>query len=129
MAADRARIVRSLDRAIDPEGNGPTGDTLDERVEEVVSVFHAQAAAIEGMHGVISERDAQIAALTPGPWARLGDMAPNIGETVLMWSGVQDTPPWMQVFHGMAAQSVPADYLWRRLPTGLLDVHAPAVAP
>ena len=125
LAAELARI----DRAIAPLWTGDPSDCIGKRVEAVAKAAHVRAETVDSLYDKIRGRDAQIAALTPGPWVRLGDAAPNLAETVLMWSGVQGTPTWMQVFHGMAAQSVPADYLWRPLPAGLLDVPAPTVAP
>ena len=87
---------------------------------------HAEALA------TISDLRAEIAALTPGPWLRLGDMAPEEGETVLMWGGVQGTPAWMQVIYSTVIQPIAADYFWRRLPAGLLTPPtdaAPTVTP
>ena len=72
---------------------------------------------------------AQIAALTPGPWTRLGDVAPEQGEIVMMHAGVVGGAPWAQLISETTVQSMPVGYSWRRLPAGLLDVPAPTVAP
>lgn len=84
---------------------------------------HAEALA------TISDLRAQIAALTPGPWVRLGDTAPNIGETVLMHTGVVDSVAWVHFVSKSTDQVVPAGCFWRRFPAGILDVPAQAVAP
>ena len=71
----------------------------------------------------------QIAALTPGPWVRLGDVAPKQCEIVMMYAGVVGGAPWVQLISETTVQSMPVCYFWRRLPAGLLDVPAPTVAP
>lgn len=71
----------------------------------------------------------QIAALTPGPWVRLGDVAPEQCEIVMMYAGVVGGAPWVQLISETTVQCMPSGYSWRRLPAGLLDVPAPAVAP
>ena len=72
---------------------------------------------------------AQIAAMTPGPWTRLGDVAPEQCEIVMMYAGVVGGAPWVQLISETTVQCMPVGYFWRRLPAGLLDVPAPAVAP
>ena len=71
---------------------------------------------------------AEIAALTPGPWVRLGDVAPEQGEIVMMHAGVGGAP-WVQLISETTVQHLSATYSWRRLPAGILDVPAPTVAP
>ena len=83
---------------------------------------HAEALA------TISDLRARIAALTPGPWVRLGDVAPEQGEIVMMHAGVGGAP-WVQLISETTVQHLSATYSWRRLPAGLLDVPAPTVAP
>ena len=84
---------------------------------------HAEALAM------ISDLRAKIAALTPGPWVRLGDVAPKQCEIVMMFAGVVGGAPWLQLISETTVQCMPSGYSWRRLPAGLLDVPAPAVAP
>ena len=84
---------------------------------------HAEALAM------ISDLRAKIAALTPGPWVRLGDVAPEQCEIVMMYAGVVGSTPWVQLISETTVQCMPSGYSWRRLPAGLLDVPAPAVAP
>ena len=84
---------------------------------------HAEALAM------ISDLRAKIAALTPGPWVRLGDVAPEQCEIVMMFAGVVGGAPWLQLISETTVQCMPVGYFWRRLPAGLLDVPAPAVAP
>ena len=71
---------------------------------------------------------AQIAAMTPGPWTRLGDVAPEQCEIVMMHAGVVGAP-WLQLISETTVQCMPSGYSWRRLPAGLVDVPAPTVAP
>lgn len=126
--ADLAEMRSILDGA----GYATTSDGLRNLLERYkdrrgdISDLERERDAVDD---IVARLRAQIAALTPGPWTRLGDMAPNIGETVLMHTGVVGTSPWVQFVSETTTQCVSADYLWRRLPAGLLDVPAPAVAP
>lgn len=125
LAAELARI----DRAIAPLWTGDPSDCIGKRVEAVAKAAHVRAETVGSLYDKIRERDAQIAALTPGPWVRLGDMDPGDGEKVLMHDGVVGSAPWLQLVDEATAKYLHATYLWRRLPAGLLDVPAPTVAP
>jgi len=124
LAAELARI----DRAIAPLWTGDPSDCIGKRVESVAKAAHVRAETVDSLYDKLRERDAQIAALTPGPWTRLGDTAPDSGETVLMRTGVVGLP-WMQFVDEATVQHLPATYLWRRFPAGLLDVPAPTSTP
>ncbi len=80
---------------------------------------HAEALA------TISDLRSRIGALTPGPWRTVTEEAPPRGEwiVVVMTDGCAYT--------AQLSENQPIDWmrLWRRLPVGLLDVPAPAVAP
>lgn len=127
LAAELARI----DRAIAPLWTGDPSDCIGKRVEAVAKAAHVRAETVGSLYDKIRERDAQIAALTPGPWVRLGDMDPGDGEKVLMHDGVVGSAPWLQLVDEATAKYLHATYLWRRLPAGLLTPPAPAetVAP
>jgi hypothetical protein len=95
------------------------------RAEEADELDRRHAGAL----ATISDLRAQIAALTPGPWVRLGDVAPKQCEIVMMFAGVVGGAPWLQLISETTVQCMPVGYFWRRLPAGLLDVPAPTVAP
>lgn len=116
LAAELARI----DRAIAPLWTGDPSDCIGKRVEAVAKAAHVRAETVGSLYDKIRERDAQIAALTPGPWVRLGDMDPGDGEKVLMHDGVVGSAPWLQLVDEATAKYLHATYLWRRLPVGLL---------
>lgn len=127
LAAELARI----DRAIAPLWTGDPSDCIGKRVESVAKAAHVRAETVDSLYDKLRERDAQIAALTPGPWVRLGDMDPGDGEKVLMHDGVVGSAPWLQLVDEATAKYLHATYLWRRLPAGLLTppATAEAVAP
>lgn len=85
-------------------------------------------AEVGGLRQTNKALNDQVAALTPGPWVRLGDVDPSDGEKVLMWTGVAGMPVFLHTVNN-AAHSLPATYHWRRFPAGLLDAPAPTVAP
>jgi len=62
---------------------------------------------------------AEVATLTPGPWARVGDQTPDLGEIVLMRT-TEGGVPWIHAVFSTTIQGTSADFLWRRLPAALL---------
>ena len=103
--------IRSLEREI------ASGKTL-------VSELQGHIERGRGREHALQE---QIANLTPGLWVRLGAVAPEEGEIVLMWSREPSGGLWVQGWNDECCLN--KDYFWRRLPVGLLDVPAPAVVP
>lgn len=122
LAAELARI----DRAIAPLWTGDPSDCIGKRVEAVAKAAHVRAETVDSLYDKIRGRDAQIAALTPGPWVSLLDEEPVGGETVMMREP-ETGRLWFVRYH--SGTEPVAAYLWRRLPAGLLDVPAPTVAP
>jgi len=124
LAAELARI----DRAIAPLWTGDPSDCIGKRVESVAKAAHVRAETVDSLYDKLRERDAQIAALTPGPWRTVAEEAPPRGETVAIVNN-GDGAAFAYVTEIPSTGTADWVKLWRRLPAGLLDVPAPTVAP
>lgn len=84
----------------------------------------------ERLNALLAENETlreQVAALTPGPWIRFGNTTPEQGKIVLMHTGDAGSVPWVQSIGEITLRTMPADYLWRPIPAGLLTPPETAV--
>lgn len=125
LAADLADL-QTMRSMLDQKGYTPDPGGM----RQLIGVRRELREERDALTAEVTALRAQVADLTPGPWVRLGDQTPDIGETVLMRTA-EGGIPLIQAVFSTTVHDASADFLWRRLPAGLLALPATAktVAP